>query len=141
MPKCLRFGWTPKHSSSPYETSIWKRVYSFNIQALQTMPVRVRIDNQRGFITSEIGTYLISRPSSTSGINCLHSRILRIALRVATTTIHYHLVSIPLVPIRHAITTINPTSRHHLRATVGSNIHHGVRTGTLSLASSSHLID
>jgi hypothetical protein len=41
MPKCLRFGWTPKQSLSPYESNIWKRVYSFNIQALQTMPVRV----------------------------------------------------------------------------------------------------
>ncbi len=41
MPKCLRFGWTPKYNPSPYETNVWKRVYSFNIQALQTMPVRV----------------------------------------------------------------------------------------------------
>ncbi|CAF3916879.1 unnamed protein product [Rotaria sordida] len=41
MPKCLRFGWTPKQSSSPYESNVWKRVYSFNIQALQTMPIRM----------------------------------------------------------------------------------------------------
>jgi hypothetical protein len=41
MPKCLRFGWTPKQTSSPYESNVWKRVYTFNIQALQTMPVRV----------------------------------------------------------------------------------------------------
>ncbi len=41
MPKCLRFGWTPKQSPSPYESNIWKRVYTFNIQALQTMPIRV----------------------------------------------------------------------------------------------------
>ena len=41
MPKCLRFGWTPKQTISPYESNVWKRVYSFNIQALQTMPVRV----------------------------------------------------------------------------------------------------
>ncbi|UJR38299.1 hypothetical protein I4U23_030969 [Adineta vaga] len=40
MPKCLRFGWTPKHNPSPYESNVWKRVYTFNIQALQTMPVR-----------------------------------------------------------------------------------------------------
>ena len=45
MPKCLRFGWTPKHTPSPYESNVWKRVYSFNIQALQTMPVRVRISS------------------------------------------------------------------------------------------------
>ncbi|CAF4037112.1 unnamed protein product, partial [Rotaria magnacalcarata] len=43
MPKCLRFGWTPKQSSSPYESNVWKRVYSFNIQALQTMPVRMNV--------------------------------------------------------------------------------------------------
>lgn len=42
MPKCLRFGWTPKQSATAYESTVWKRVYSFNIQALQTMPVRVR---------------------------------------------------------------------------------------------------
>ncbi|CAF2640057.1 unnamed protein product [Rotaria sp. Silwood2] len=41
MPKCLRFGWTPKQSASPYESNVWKRVYSFNIQALQTMPIRM----------------------------------------------------------------------------------------------------
>ena len=41
MPKCLRFGWTPRETQTPYETNVWKRVYSFNIQALQTMPVRV----------------------------------------------------------------------------------------------------
>ena len=42
MPKCLRFGWTTKQTPSPYESNVWKRVYSFNIQALQTMPIRVR---------------------------------------------------------------------------------------------------
>ncbi|CAF1505088.1 unnamed protein product [Adineta steineri] len=40
MPKCLRFGWTPKYSPSSFESNVWKRVYTFNIQALQTMPVR-----------------------------------------------------------------------------------------------------
>ncbi|CAF1684486.1 unnamed protein product, partial [Adineta ricciae] len=40
MPKCLRFGWTTKQNPSPYESNVWKRVYSFNIQALQTMPIR-----------------------------------------------------------------------------------------------------
>jgi F-box protein 16 len=53
MPKCLRFGWTPKHSPSSHESNIWKRVYSFNIQALQTMPIRVR-KNQTKFFLNRI---------------------------------------------------------------------------------------
>ncbi|CAF1522237.1 unnamed protein product [Didymodactylos carnosus] len=40
MPKCLRFGWTPRHTPSSYENAVWKRVYGSNIQALQTMPIR-----------------------------------------------------------------------------------------------------
>ena len=51
MPKCLRFGWTPKHALSPYESNIWKRVYSSNIQALQTMPIRVRTTKPNPFFS------------------------------------------------------------------------------------------
>jgi F-box protein 16 len=55
MPKCLRFGWTPKHNPSSHESNIWKRVYSFNIQALQTMPIRVRKkQNQTKFFLNRI---------------------------------------------------------------------------------------
>ncbi|CAF0748701.1 unnamed protein product [Didymodactylos carnosus] len=46
MPKCLRFGWTPHQTPSPHESCIWKRVYGSNIQALQTMPIRVGYESE-----------------------------------------------------------------------------------------------
>ena len=58
MPKCLRFGWTPKQSPTASESNVWKRVYSFNIQALQTMPIRVRAvqsaDHEEGTVLSGV---------------------------------------------------------------------------------------
>lgn len=62
MPKCLRFGWTPKHSPSPFESNVWKRVYSFNIQALQTMPVK---DYSHQSVSGYFDDQLSSRQNTT----------------------------------------------------------------------------
>ena len=43
MPKCVRLGWTLPFSPTPYEISVWKRLYVETVETLRTtagLPVR-----------------------------------------------------------------------------------------------------
>uniref|UniRef100_A0A8C4Z5J6 F-box protein 16 n=1 Tax=Gadus morhua TaxID=8049 RepID=A0A8C4Z5J6_GADMO len=63
MPKCVRLAWTLPFSPTPYETSVWKRLYVETVRMLRCMGPQVRGVSGGAFIVPEVTAIRSATPN------------------------------------------------------------------------------